>query len=34
METDGTSVTVASPPGATTELPALQGVRLAAPIDL
>jgi hypothetical protein len=34
METDGTSVTVASPPGATSDLPALHGVRLAAPIDL
>jgi hypothetical protein len=33
-DTNGTTVTVASPPGATSDLPALQGVRLAAPIDL
>ena len=34
METGETTVTVASPRGATTELPLLQPERLAAPIDL
>jgi hypothetical protein len=34
IETGNTTVSVASPPGTTTQLPALQGVRLAAPVDL
>jgi len=34
IETGETTVTVASPPGSASELPALQGVRLAAPVDL
>lgn len=34
IETDHTTVTVASPPGSTTQLPLLQAERLAAPIDL
>ncbi|HEX6457960.1 MAG TPA: SpoIIE family protein phosphatase [Thermoleophilaceae bacterium] len=34
MDTSDTVVTVASPPGTTTQLPVLQGERLAAPIDL
>jgi hypothetical protein len=34
IETGEAVVTVASPPGATTELPVLQGVQLAAPVDL
>jgi hypothetical protein len=34
IETGETTVTVASPPGVTTDLPAFQGVRLAAPVDL
>ncbi len=34
IETGETTVTVASPPGVTSELPALHGVRLAAPVDL
>ncbi len=33
-DTAGTTVSVASPPGTTTQLPALQGERLAAPVDL
>jgi hypothetical protein len=34
IETGETTVTVGSPPGAAAELPALHGVRLAAPVDL
>ena len=34
IETGETTVTVASPPGATSDLPALHGVQLAEPIDL
>jgi pimeloyl-CoA synthetase len=34
IETGEAIVTVSSPPGATTELPVLQGARLAAPVDL
>lgn len=34
IETGEAIVTVASPPGATTELPVFQGARLAAPVDL
>jgi hypothetical protein len=34
IETGETTVTVGSPPGAAAELPALHGIRLAAPVDL
>jgi hypothetical protein len=34
METGETTVTVGPPPGAAADLPALQGIRLAAPVDL
>jgi hypothetical protein len=34
IETGETTVTVASPPGATSDLPALHGVQLAEPVDL
>ena len=33
-DTAGTAVSVASPPGTTTQLPVLHGERLAAPVDL